>query len=634
MAHSQIHKMFWLVLILATVIGALARATVSDLAVDLKRGTYTAEDLQNLGKCLEQTSSSSSVSSDVGAKASRCPTAVKDVENDLTVDAYLFPNPELTMCYRLKNKKLGEFGDKYTGLHLTDSGSISTEETPGAWFTVAKEYSQCPKSKLPGCEAGFAAKFQTKFDIVPKVLATAKIDSYFRPWDATISLDVDIVATVTTGISVVAGGSCSHTETRYFPAIPKPVASFCYFSACVVVFIQGMTELKIEGRLLAGATAVHQIQFGGDGNIEIATANMKKTGGDLWTVKPTKSAWRTEAYGDMNGKVSLKMGPVVSVMFTPGIGSLWASAIPWIQAEVSMFGAMKYENHGSNDLDLSISDELFKAHTVNNQCIPAPIKDNYPPLPSGSKGGSDGADSCFAAAVALRTGVEFDVGFLPKSLSNKDEVKMAVKEYVCDHKVQGKGVSGASSSAPRSVYEDGFMQAIESARASARARASASGGAADDEDGVSQCLGLPKRRPGEVSASFFGFQYWCHHMVDLLFSAIPNKVEPLFTAELALTCNDVKFYTSDQCKDEVGCVADEADPSKCLEHGQLDNDCCALKGTNTCADDYDMEQSEHVCYKNTQFTAYSYSCHKPDVVVVQAEQDRLPMLRRLRSRKS
>jgi hypothetical protein len=60
----------------------------------------------------------------------------------------------------------------------------------------------------------------------------------------------------------------------------------------------------------------------------------------------------------------------------------------------------------------------------------------------------------------------------------------------------------------------------------------------------------------------------------------------------------------------------KSDPSKCREHGRFDNDCCALKGTNTCADHYQMEQTQHVCFRNSQFTAYSYHCLKPDVVVV------------------
>ena len=59
-----------------------------------------------------------------------------------------------------------------------------------------------------------------------------------------------------------------------------------------------------------------------------------------------------------------------------------------------------------------------------------------------------------------------------------------------------------------------------------------------------------------------------------------------------------------------------SDPKKCREHGRFDNDCCAIKGTNTCADHYTMEQTDHVCYKNEKFTAYSYHCLKPDVVVV------------------
>merc|ERR1712066_596241 len=41
-----------------------------------------------------------------------------------------------------------------------------------------------------------------------------------------------------------------------------------------------------------------------------------------------------------------------------------------------------------------------------------------------------------------------------------------------------------------------------------------------------------------------------------------------------------------------------SDPKMCREHGRFDNDCCAIKGTNTCANHYQLEQTQHVCYKN------------------------------------
>lgn len=60
----------------------------------------------------------------------------------------------------------------------------------------------------------------------------------------------------------------------------------------------------------------------------------------------------------------------------------------------------------------------------------------------------------------------------------------------------------------------------------------------------------------------------------------------------------------------------KSNPKMCRENGRLDTDCCALRNTNTCAGGYEVENTNHVCYKNTQFTAYSYRCLKPDVVVV------------------
>jgi len=60
----------------------------------------------------------------------------------------------------------------------------------------------------------------------------------------------------------------------------------------------------------------------------------------------------------------------------------------------------------------------------------------------------------------------------------------------------------------------------------------------------------------------------------------------------------------------------KSDPKQCREHGRFDNDCCAIKGTNTCAKGYTMEQTDKVCFRNSQFVAYRYNCLVPDTVVV------------------
>jgi hypothetical protein len=43
----------------------------------------------------------------------------------------------------------------------------------------------------------------------------------------------------------------------------------------------------------------------------------------------------------------------------------------------------------------------------------------------------------------------------------------------------------------------------------------------------------------------------------------------------------------------------------CLENGLLDNDCCALRGTGSCASGFQGGQTESVCYDGGSFKAYS-----------------------------
>ena len=38
------------------------------------------------------------------------------------------------------------------------------------------------------------------------------------------------------------------------------------------------------------------------------------------------------------------------------------------------------------------------------------------------------------------------------------------------------------------------------------------------------------------------------------------------------------------------------DASKCRENGGFDNDCCALEGTASCADGFEMDFTSDVCY--------------------------------------
>lgn len=49
-------------------------------------------------------------------------------------------------------------------------------------------------------------------------------------------------------------------------------------------------------------------------------------------------------------------------------------------------------------------------------------------------------------------------------------------------------------------------------------------------------------------------------------------------------------------------------PKKCFENGQWDNDCCAVKGTGECIDNYKFVDSQDVCYDGGDWKAYRYLC--------------------------
>ena len=59
-------------------------------------------------------------------------------------------------------------------------------------------------------------------------------------------------------------------------------------------------------------------------------------------------------------------------------------------------------------------------------------------------------------------------------------------------------------------------------------------------------------------------------------------------------------------------LAAKHDPSKCLENGKYDNDCCAIRGTESCKDSYLKTMGNNVCYDGGSWKAYSYTCEKTD----------------------
>merc|ERR1712139_5680 len=214
------------------------------------------------------------------------------------------------------------------------------------------------------------------------------------------------------------------------------------------------------------------------------------------------------------------------------------SAYPYVAAEASMYGSFKYEKSGG---DFAITDALFDAHKVKNiQCedLPKPQeKNNFSHKLTKSESkfepfSIDGAEvpgTCFAAAIALRAGVEFDLGFFPKSVSSTDELKGVLKENICD---AGK-------------HALGFIKAADTALKLA------------GMERVSECLGLQDGALVKMTkeALIEKFKPACYHMVDMLFSLGTAQITKGLNVAVPEYCDDIKFYTSDVCKDKVGCGA-------------------------------------------------------------------------------
>jgi hypothetical protein len=69
----------------------------------------------------------------------------------------------------------------------------------------------------------------------------------------------------------------------------------------------------------------------------------------------------------------------------------------------------------------------------------------------------------------------------------------------------------------------------------------------------------------------------------------------------------------EQRLNQKGAAAGIHDPSKCRENGRFDNDCCAIRGTESCADQFTKIDTGRVCYEGGSWRAHNYECHR-DVI--------------------
>merc|ERR1719329_213043 len=74
-------------------------------------------------------------------------------------------------------------------------------------------------------------------------------------------------------------------------------------------------------------------------------------------------------------------------------------------------------------------------------------------------------------------------------------------------------------------------------------------------------------------------------------------------------CPWAKFANLYTCSNPA--TVNPHDASKCLENGKFDNDCCALQGTSSCEAGFTMSMGDTVCFDGGSWKAYSYTCTDP-----------------------
>ncbi|OLP99276.1 hypothetical protein AK812_SmicGene18174 [Symbiodinium microadriaticum] len=232
--------------------------------------------------------------------------------------------------YRLGPEPFGELG-LGPGRQLLGIGSAEEPST-----------SQLGCRETQYCNAGAILSVVASLDFKPKV--TIDIDT--RASTATISLEGDVTGTA--GVGALAGGSCSYERELFFPSAPKPVATYCLYAVCVTVLIQGSVKLAVEGELQATASAEYHTVYrvGGQATLELSSENLDQSANAAITADRVSDHWSLNAVGSMSASISVTVGPVVTILVVPGT---FATLHPFVMAQASLFGTMKFEKASASE---------------------------------------------------------------------------------------------------------------------------------------------------------------------------------------------------------------------------------------------------------------------------------------------
>lgn len=156
---------------------------------------------------------------------------------------------------------------------------------------------------------------------------------------------------------------------------------------------------------------------------------------------------------------------------------------------------------------------------------------------------------CFAAAVALRVGVDIYGGLMPESFQGDvGRARSYVKNAICGSaRSRSRNLQEKTEASP---FDKGFNDFLNPV--------SRSGVGKRELDVFNKCLQEAKLEyttDGKPTSQFFNPfnpRKFCQWGVDKVFDVISGKLD---SGEIELYCQDFKYYSGDSCKNRVGCGA-------------------------------------------------------------------------------
>ncbi|CAE8723074.1 unnamed protein product [Polarella glacialis] len=318
-----------------------------------------------------------------------------------------------------------------------EHGAADGRQLLGIGSAAAPKSSKLACKQNTNCQGGAALSVVANLDFKPKL--TVEADA--KGGKVTVHLEGDMKGTA--GFGVIAAGSCTMEKDYYFPEAPKPVATYCFYALCVTVMIQGSLTLNVEGSLKATANAEYHTLYKvlGKATLDLTGDTLDQSANADFSVTKVSDWWKLRAAGEMSASVSVKIGPVVTILLVPGV---FASVIPYVMGEVSLYGVMSYEQSSADKppegitavswpTDSDVCSSSPKAAKKANITQTAGKKSKKAPASSSGqgKGFSVSADlvgiegQCFASGLALVTGVEATVLGPHRSISDLTELTLS-----------------------------------------------------------------------------------------------------------------------------------------------------------------------------------------------------------------